>query len=512
MLVTPANGIMLLASLAFLAIGLTCWLSVKRPDASARLWVLGFIAAGIAPLLGAFGGATVGPFPFIGACIALALSFVLFGLALKVLYTARFYIRDQVVLTGTYLLGYALSLAYVSGHGSPAWQIFLFSVGTGTPAVWAALQAIQLSQRSKSVFVSHLIFIFVLQALVVLSRIPQSLFIDTARLWEHSSSNEIILTILSLCGIIKAISYFGLRFEELNDRLESETKLLQEQAYTLAKKNSEIVSAMYSAPIACVVTSPSLEMLYANAQAERLLGGVIENSDRRKISDWTLGLRDISQVNFTGARHVLLVSDSSAVAIAAEITASVLDSESAASQWVFTLREVEISDMVIQSIWQGIPRSERRTWLACDQSGVILSAQDGWAEVLAEFAVSELPELHFGAALDRHNAAGLHLWESLRKFSGDNERVDHAISKMSSGQVHSVLLRDEDGNQLSCGCIPLRSWTENRSVWVIELSFKKVAGSKRSKRRYSRKAPSARPASDLTASAPDVPDFLRWES
>jgi len=56
MLVTPGNGIMFLASFAFLAIGLVGWLSFKRPDLSAKLWMLGFVVSGVAPVLGAFGG------------------------------------------------------------------------------------------------------------------------------------------------------------------------------------------------------------------------------------------------------------------------------------------------------------------------------------------------------------------------------------------------------------------------------------------------------------------------
>lgn len=53
MLVTPGNGIMFLASMTFLAIGLVGWLSFPKRDRSAKLWMLAFVIAGFAPLLGA---------------------------------------------------------------------------------------------------------------------------------------------------------------------------------------------------------------------------------------------------------------------------------------------------------------------------------------------------------------------------------------------------------------------------------------------------------------------------
>ena len=110
MLVTPGNGIMFVASFAFLAIGLVGWFSFRRPDRSAKLWMLGFVVSGIAPILGALGGGNVGPWPFVSSSMALAASFVLFGLALKALYSPRLSINEYIVRLGGGFLVYLIGL------------------------------------------------------------------------------------------------------------------------------------------------------------------------------------------------------------------------------------------------------------------------------------------------------------------------------------------------------------------------------------------------------------------
>lgn len=512
MLVTPSNGIMFLASLAFLAIGLVGWISFRRPDVSAKLWMLGFVASGIAPILGALGGAEVGPWPFVSSSFMLALSFIFFGLALKVLYSPNLALREYIITAGIGLLVYLICLGYVVNNGSSSSQIVLFALGNGIAAAWATYQAVQLSRRSRSPFVIHLIIMLGIQTAFILLRIPQALAPDPPRLWEANTFNEWILVILSICGIIKAVSYFALRFEEIRERLENETGVIREQAMKLAQKNAEIVSAMHAVPIACIVTNPSLEVLYFNAEARRLLGPHATAEKGRKISDWMVGLQGINQTSFAAARHTWVITGSPSEVIAAELSVNGLESDSSAAQWVFLLKPVDNAQSVVESIWAGIPRTEHRTWLICDDHGVISSAQTAWGELLGAYAVFNTPELRFGGISDPRDARGMNLWESLKRFSNETDKIDRARIDLRSGKVSSLLVRDEIGVQLSCGFLPVRRRSGDAAQWLIEVIWKQPRRAAAPTKPLASKisAPSKTiDQSEAPASRLDIPDFLR---
>ncbi|NBS12914.1 MAG: hypothetical protein EBS77_09680, partial [Gammaproteobacteria bacterium] len=83
MLSTPSNGIIFLASTTFLAIGLVGWLLFPKRDVSAKLWMLGFVIAGIAPLVGAGLGGPGSARAFVLTTTLFAFSFFLFGVSLR---------------------------------------------------------------------------------------------------------------------------------------------------------------------------------------------------------------------------------------------------------------------------------------------------------------------------------------------------------------------------------------------------------------------------------------------
>lgn len=512
MLVTPGNGIMFLASFSFLAIGLVGWISFKRPDFSAKLWMLGFMVSGGASMLGALGGADVGPWPFISSTLALAASFVLFGLALKVLYAPRLPLRDYLVVAGGVLLVYLLCLGYAISAGSESAQIVLFALGNGIAAAWATHQAIQLNARSQSPYVTHLIIMFGIQAAFIFLRIPQALVDDPLRLWEHSVLNELILAVLSICGIIKAVSYFALRFEEVRAQLELESGVIREQAQKLAQKNAEIASAMHIVPIACVVTNPSLDVIYSNTQARRLFGQPNADTPLGKLSDWMLGFSGVNQLSFAAAHHMMLVAGKPPSAIAVEVSASGLESDSSAAQWVFLIKPIELTESVTDSIWAGIPRAENRIWMIADRYGRIAKAQANWGDLLGSYAVFDAPELGFASVSDSREAKGMDLWASLKGFSRENEKIDRARRDLESGAACALLLRDETGTQLSFGFLPIRGGSSDESHWVIEISWKQLRVAPITPKASSAKAlknESIDKAEETQASVGELPDFLR---
>ena len=474
MLVTPANGIMFLASFAFLAIGIVSWLSFPRPDASARLWMSGFVVSGVAPILGALGGAEVGAGPFISSSVALAVSFVLFGLAMQALQRPSVPLRDYWMPICIAALVYALCLGYAVDRNSDVAQIVLFAAGNTLAAAWATRQAMQLNQHKPSRFVVHLIVVFGIQAVFLFIRIPQSVFGEPSRLWQHDTLNEIIVAVVCLCGIIKAVSYYALRFEEIREQLEQETGLIREQSQQLAQKNVEIISALHAVPIACVVTSPALDILHANTQAKRLRGDSNIDGEREKLCEWMLGLRAANLPSFASSRYMALVTQSQETATLVEVSARGLESNSAAAQYVFIIKPVEFSDSIMDSVWFGVPTQENRTYLFCDDSGIVKSAQASWFDQLGAHAVFESPQFGFEDGAANRNVKGLNLWSSLRKLTGDIEKIDRASRDLRSRRVSSLLLRSDSGLHVSCGFIALPNAADDSSLWIVEVVTKQV--------------------------------------
>ncbi len=511
MLVTPGNGIMFVASFAFLAIGLVGWFSFRRPDRSAKLWMLGFVVSGIAPILGALGGTNVGPWPFVSSSMALAASFVLFGLALKALYSPRLPLNEYIVTLGGGFVVYLIGLGYAVNSDSESAEIVLFALGNGAAAAWATRQAVQLNERSRSPFVVHLIIIFGIQTAFIFLRIPQALAENPTRLWEHNTFNEVVLAVLSICGIIKAVSYYALRFEEIRERLESESGVIREQAQRLAQKNAEIASAMHAVPIACVVTNPSLEVLYFNAQAKRLFGQATHDEKTRKLSDWMLGLQGVNQLSFAAARHMILLTGNPPEAIAVEVSGTGLESDSSSSQWVFLIKPVDFSDTVIESVWSGIPRAENRTWLICNRDGRVSSAQTAWGELLGTHAVFDTPELRFGGISEPRDAKDMNLWETLKQFSAEAEKIERARRELRSGKASSLLVRDTAGTQLSCGFLPIRRTADAEDLWIVETIWKQLPSSTVSRPSPAKETKPVKtdPALDVVTPNIDVPEFLR---
>ncbi len=470
MLVTPSNGIMFLASLTFLAIGLMGWLCFPKRDRSSKLWMLAFITAGLAPLIGAaLSGPSAATGFVVSACI-LAVSFLLFGLALKALHQNTLILKEYFVFMGVGLSVYGLLLSYSVATGTEASQIIMFAIGNGLAAAWATQQAMLLSRRRPTSFAHHLVIIFGLQTIVLLLRVPQVMRGDARRLWETGTSNELILVLLCLLGIIKAISYFALRYEEIRERLAEESAIIRDQAAQLARKNADIASAMHVVPVACVVTQPSLEILYLNAEARRIFGDHVES--KSKVSDWAVGLQGQNEVSLASARHMFVRSPLSPVIRAMEVTVNELDGTSQAAQRVFSFKPVKCSRDIIESIWMHIPRIDNRTWLVCDRSGIVLSAQSAWGEVLGACAVFHSPQLHLGGLSHPADARGIDFWASLKKFSAGDPQVTRARDALLAGNATSLMVRNIEGAKLSCGLTPVRCEGMDEPLWLIELSYK----------------------------------------
>lgn len=470
MLTTPANGVLLLSSLSFLTIGIVGWLSVSNPDRSARIWLSAFILAGISPLLGtsdALSGRA-----FVLSSTTLAASFALFGVALKTLYNDQLVLRDYIVALIGLSLVFMITLGYLFANASIPAQATAFALGNGSAAIWATTEAMHLAKRTRSRFASHLAVIFGIQAAVLALRIPQVWMGEKSRLSDNDPIALSIVLTLALCGIVKAVSYFALRLEEVRNQVQQDANLVRQQAKQLAEKNSELVSAMHAVPVACVVTDPALRVIYLNAEARRLIGTLSDNDPKPRLSDWLIGFQDALPVAVISTRHALLKTPQSTEVIPVELSISGVDSENPGAQWVFLLKPTEMTQPVIDSVWTTFIRREDKTVLITEDGGRAVSAQSGWGEVIGPYAIFDIPELRFGGISDSRDAAGLDLWASLEKFSKDRVQINRARAEQKGRRGSSLLLRDNAGNQITCAFIAIKSTGSKERRWLVELAWK----------------------------------------
>lgn len=511
MLTTPANGILLLSSLSFLTIGIVGWVSISDPDRSARLWLSAFVMAGLAPLLGA--GAEMTSVSFIISTVSLTTSFALFGLSLKSFRNEKLSLREYALILAGLMSAYVIVLGYAFANGSIAVQATVFALGNGIVAGWATTEAMQLTKRTESRFASHLSVIFGIQAAVLFLRIPQVWLGEETRLSEPDPLALSIVLTLALCGIVKAISYYAMRLEEFQIRVQRDAEIVRDQALRLARKNTELVSAMHAAPVACAVTDPALKVIYLNAEARRLLGDVNLQQRPPRLADWLVGLQDGKIMSIASARYAFLrAPDWSEIRIA-EISVRGIESDSPGNQWVFLIKPVEYTQSVIESIWPMIPGRDDHTMIITDDQGVGSSAQTGWGEVLGPYAVFNSPELRFGGISESRDAAGLDLWASLINFGGDRAKVDRARAEQRAGRGSSLLLRNAEGSQLNLSFTPIRSGSNADRHWLVEVFWKPAPSSATAP---TRKAPASTVSigkSETEESPPavstEVPAFLR---
>jgi hypothetical protein len=127
--------------------------------------------------------------------------------------------------------------------------------------------------------------------------------------------------------------------------------------------------------------------------------------------------------------------------------------------------------------------------------------------VLGPYAVFDLPELRFGGITESRDAAGLDLWATLAKFTVDHSQIDRARGEQKSGRGSSLLLRDGQGHQITCGFLPIKSRASTEQRWLVEIGWK--AARSTASEIKSRPSRETQPEPTRSIIEPDVPEFLR---
>lgn len=503
MLENSLQGVLLLACITFLVTAFLGWISLDRPDRSARVWFGAYLAMGVSAAaaipLSTFENTAV----YLLGSIALTVAFLAFGFSLRLRQGSTSTLHDELMLAAGFVLALAVIQAYFAAQGIFLGRALTFAIGNSIAAAWAASQAINLTRSTSSRFASYLAVIFSIEAGVLFLRVPQLLLEIEMPIRSIGSDSGILIMIvgIALCSIIKSIPYFSLRFEEILARIERDTVLVREQARQLARKNADLASAIHAVPVACVVTRPNLQVLYMNNEARRLLNEFGEETSKFGIGQWLLGMDGMSPLSVAALRHAFLCTPQSPEVRLVELSVSGIDQDDAAAQWVFLLKPAAYSISAIDSIWRSLRRRPDRTLLLCDPQGMAISAQPAWADVIGHCAVFRNDE-------PSSDASGLDLFASLRKFSDDVTKLDRVEDEVKRGKGTSVLLRSASSMQLTVAYSPLRV-DEGGMFMLVDLAWKPSAVAARSIG-TTRKKVEQPVAPDEQAEPPlEIPPFLR---
>lgn len=503
MLENSLQGVLLLACLTFLVTGFLGWISLDRPDRSARVWFGAYLAIGVAAAaaipLSSFENTAL----YLLGSVALTVSFLCFGFSMRLRQGSTSTLRDELMLAAGFVLVLAVIQAYFAARGIFLGRAMTFAIGNSVTAAWAASQAIKLTRSTSSRFASYLAVIFSIEAGVLFLRVPQLLLDIEMPIRSIGSDSGILIMIvgIALCSIIKSIPYFALRFEEILTRIERDTVLVREQARQLARKNADLASAIHAVPVACVVTRPNLQVLYMNTEARRLLNEFGEETSQLGIGQWLLGMDGMSPLSVAALRHAFLWTPQSPEVRLVELSVSGIDQDDPAAQWVFLLKPASYSVSAIDSIWRSLRRRPDRTLLLCDPQGMTINAQPAWAEVIGHCAV-------FRNGQSSTDASGLDLFASLRKFSDDVTKLDRVEDDVKQGKGASVLLRSATAMQLTVAFAPLRV-DGGQLFMLVDLTWKPSAIAARAPR-AARKKIDQQHAPEGQAEPPlEIPPFLR---
>ena len=115
--------------------------------------------------------------------------------------------------------------------------------------------------------------------------------------------------------------------------------------------------------------------------------------------------------------------------------------------------------------------------------------------------------MRFGGITESRDAAGLDLWATLARFTIDQSPIDRARGEQKNGRGSSLLLRDERGNQITCGFVPIKSPASADQQWLVEIGWKAArAASAEIKPKPSRQI---RLEQTRVSEHVDVPEFLK---
>lgn len=329
-------GILLLVMCLSVAISIVLVTAFGKRDASAKLWFAGFALDGLSPAFmylaiahGFAAGPSIGTLTHFGAAL-------IFGESLRRLKGDTSGPRLAAVALG--LSAVWLGSTFITRFGEPADRALLNAIASALAYVWATWWAWQLCRARSSIYVKQLLVLFGLGGLIWVGRAVHVFATGSGMmLGEGDPAGVIALPMLATLSLARVFSYLGLRLDELRRSAEREARAVREQSYALGRRNAEIASAMYSVPGCCLVTDASLRVVYANAEASRLLGIDLQTS-RPRLDTLLIGTAGASFGDLVRRQTVQVKAADSGEVMTMALSAKVTEDEGAAVQYVFLLQ------------------------------------------------------------------------------------------------------------------------------------------------------------------------------
>lgn len=329
-------GILLVAMFLSFAISIVLVTAFGKRDASANWWFGGFALDGLSPAFlylavahGFEAGLAIGTWTHF--CAAL-----IFGESLRRLRGASNGPRVAMIALG-------LSVAWLSlvlQSGEAADRALLNAVVSALAYAWAAWWAWQLCRSQSSIYAKQLLTLFCVGGLVWVGRAVQLAAVGGGTMiGADDPVGAIVLPMLAVLALVRVFSYLGLRLDQLRRSAEQEARAVRDQAYALGRRNAEIAAAMYSVPGCCLVTDASLRVVYANAEASRLLGISLQTK-RPRLDSLLIGAAGASFGDLVRRHTVQVKAADSGEVMTMTLSAKVTEDEGAAVQYVFLLQPV----------------------------------------------------------------------------------------------------------------------------------------------------------------------------
>jgi len=337
---------------AFLAIGVSVigiW-SFGVRDTSARLWWWAYALGGVSPTLTVLPlGEGAAPVVLSLAAFLHAIATVMQGISLRCLREPGFSIRGflghrAMVVGGVWIAG--VVLLWWSGRG--AVTLIIFGVTCLLASAWATLESWRLHQQRASTFSMQLLVLFGLPTAAWLLRTLLVLQGEATRLASGEPVTAIIVMTIAASWLFRTLTYFGMRLDDLRRFAEGEARAIRDQSHALARRNSEIASAMHAIPVCCMVTDSNSRLIYVNAECRKVLG-LDQPVARPGLDTVLVGTRGANLADLARQKLVFARTADQRALRLMTMTVRVTEDEGAATQHVLMFNPVECTPRTIES-------------------------------------------------------------------------------------------------------------------------------------------------------------------
>jgi hypothetical protein len=371
---------------AFLSIGvgiIGIW-SFGMRDTSARLWWRAYALGGVSPALTVLPlGEGAVPFMLSLATLLHAIATVMQGISLRCLrepdfLTRGFLGRRAIVASGLWMAG--VLLLWWSGRG--ALTLIIFGVTCLLASAWATLESWRLHQQRASTFSIQLLLLFGLPTAAWLLRTLLVFKGEAGRLVSVDPVSAIIVMTVVASWLFRTVAYLGMRLDDLRRFAEGEARAIRDQSHALARRNSEIASAMHAIPVCCMVTDSTSRLIYVNAECRKVLG-LDQPVGRPGLDTVLVGTRGANLADLARQKLVLARTADQRALRLMTMTVRVTEDEGAATQHVLMFNPIECTPRTLGSALDAmIPDSATDRFVIDVTSGKLVAGHPPtiWAE------------------------------------------------------------------------------------------------------------------------------------